>query len=174
MKSHALLKSVCVSVVTVMFGLTTLSAMAGSTRIAGTFSQSYSKQEVLPIPQAQGHIIMLTESQGSNSNTNGSGYMDGAKVVISEIVDLNRGNGPHQGYVTQTMSNGDETVTHFNGKVTTTMTAEERPNTTMKGSWKTIRGTGQYSGIKGSGTYAGYFTSEKDYVVDWKGYYFIQ
>ncbi|MFQ5660985.1 MAG: hypothetical protein ACE5GZ_11200 [Gammaproteobacteria bacterium] len=174
MKSHTLLKSVFLSVVTVIFGLTTLAAMAGSTRITGKFSQSYSKQEALPIPQAQGHVIMLTESQGSNSSTNGSAYMDGAKVVISEIVDLDRGNGPHQGYVTQTMPNGDETVTHFDGKVTTTMTAEGQPNTTFKGNWKAIRGTGQYSGIKGSGTYVGRFTSEKDYVVDWKGYYFIQ
>ncbi len=174
MKTQTLLKTVPLSVVTIIFGLMTTTTMAGSTDIAGQFKQSYTKQEVIPIPQAQGHMIMLTQTKGTNTSTNKSGYMDGAEVVISEILDLNQGNGPHQGYVTQTMSNGDETVTSFEGKVTTTMTAEDRPNTTMKGSWKKVSGTGKYQGIKGSGTYAGYFTSEKDYVIDWKGSYAIK
>lgn len=72
------------------------------------------------------------------------------------------------------MSNGDETVTSFNGKVTTTMTAEGQPNTTMSGSWEKVSGKGQYKGIQGSGTYKGYFTSESEYVIDWNGYYFLQ
>ena len=146
--------------------------MAASTRISGHFEQAYVKQEVLPVPQAQGHMIMLTQANGTNKDTNGTGFMDGAQVVIQEIADLNQGNGPHSGYVIQTMSNGDEVVVKINGRISTTLTAEGQPNTSFSGDWKFKSGTGQYKNIKGSGTYQGHFTSEKEYVVDWNGYYF--
>ena len=147
---------------------------AASEKISGQFQQTYTKQDGLPIPQSQGHMVVLTQSEGKNSSTNGSSYMNGANVTISEIADLNRGNGPHSGYVTQTMPNGDETVTSYQGMVTTVLSDSGQPQTSFKGSWEKVSGSGQYKGIKGSGTYTGHFTSEKDYVIDWNGYYFLQ
>lgn len=174
MKMLTFVKTVTIVTAVLSLGLGATASLAASTKIAGQFKQTYVKQEALPVPQSQGHVIMLTQSDGKGTNTNGSDYMDGAKVVIQEIADLNRGNGPHNGYVTQTMPNGDETVTSFEGKVTTGLTEDGQPRTTLQGSWKKVSGTGQYEGIQGSGTYEGYFTSEKDYVVDWSGYYFLR
>ncbi|MBI4005548.1 MAG: hypothetical protein HY356_02665 [Gammaproteobacteria bacterium] len=175
MKSYNYFKAMVMVMAMLSLGLVTSASMAGNfEKIAGQFNQTYSKQEVLPVPQAQGHIIMLTQSKGKGTSTNGSGYMDGAQVVINEIVDLNQGNGPHSGYVTQTMPNGDETVTRFTGQVSTILTSEGQPNTTFSGRWENVSGAGQYTGITGSGTYNGHFVSEKEYVVDWEGYYFLQ
>jgi hypothetical protein len=160
-------------VITVLsLGLGTTASIAGSTKIAGQFKQKYTKQEVLPVPQAEGHMLMLTETQGSNTNRGQNDYMDSAQVVLREIVDLEQGNGSHSGYVIETSSNGDEVIAKFSGQVTTVM-VEGQPNTTMKGSWSKIRGTGKYEGIKGSGTYDGHFISENEYVIDWNGYYFL-
>ncbi len=176
MKSYNVFKTITMVIALLSLALGATLSMAASTKIAGQFNQTYTKQEVIPVPQGQGHMLMLTETQGKNSNKGEASYMDGATVVvvIDEIVDLNQGNGPHSGYVTQTMANGDETVTQFSGQVTTTLTADGQPSTTMSGTWKKISGTGQYKGIKGSGTYNGRFISENQYVVDWKGYYFLQ
>ena len=43
------------------------------------------------------------------------------------------------------------------------------PMTTFKGKWEYASGTGKYAGIKGKGDYNGYFTSQTNYVIDWKG-----
>ena len=175
MKSYNFFRTMMVVIAILSSSLVTTASVAGSfEKIAGQFKQAYTKQEVLPVPQAQGHMIMLTQSKGKGTSTNGSGYMNGAQVVISEIVDLNQGNGPHSGYVTQTMPNGDETVTRFSGLVSTTLTPDGQPNTTFSGRWENVNGTGQYTGITGSGVYNGHFTSEKEYVVDWDGYYYLQ
>ncbi len=173
MKSYSLFKTMMMVITILSIGLGTTMSMAASTKIAGQFKQKYTKQEVLPVPQAEGHILMLTETQGSNTNRGQSDYMDSAQIVLREIVDLEQGNGSHSGYVIETSSNGDEVIAKFSGQITTVM-VEGKPNTTMKGSWSKIRGTGEYEGIKGSGTYDGHFISENEYVIDWNGYYFLQ
>ena len=94
--------------------------------------------------------------------------MDGGTAINKDIADLFQGNGPHSGYVTLS-KDGSETVNKWHGAVTTTLNKDGTPNTTMKGEWQTIRGTGKYQNAEGSGTYQGYFTSQKDYVVDWSG-----
>ncbi len=154
--------------------VTTMSMAADYQKIAGQFKQAYVKQEVLPVPHSQNHIIMLTQANGVNTDINKNGFMPGAKVVIQEIADLNQGNGPHSGYVTQTMENGDVVVVKIQGNVSTVMSAEGLPNTSVKGDWVFDHGSGKYNGISGSGTYTGYFTSEKEFTVDWNGYYFVQ
>ena len=174
MKSFNAIRPVMMGMTLVSLGLLTPMSMAGSfEEIAGQYKQAYTKQEALPVPQAQGHVIMLTQSKGTGKSTNGSAYMDGAQVVISEIADISQGNGPHSGYVTQTMANGDETVTRFSGRITTTLTPEGQPNTTFAGRWENVSGSGQYTGITGSGAYNGHFISENEYVVDWSGYYYV-
>jgi len=44
------------------------------------------------------------------------------------------------------------------------------PNTTMKGDYILVEGTGALSGIKGKGTYSGYFTSPDKFHVSWEGH----
>jgi len=174
MKTLHLFKTFIMSIFMLTLGLGSAVSMAGNyEKIQGQFNQAYTKQEAVTIPQTQGHMVMLTQSKGKNTNTNGAGYMHGAQVVIDEIIDLNQGNGPHSGYVIQTMPNGDETVTKYSGLVTTTLTLEGQPNTTMAGKWEKFRGKGQYTGVTGSGTYTGHFVSESEYVIDYNGYIYV-
>src|SRR4030066_392580 len=46
-----------------------------------------------------------------------------------------------------------------------------QPQTTFKGNFTYIAGTGQYKNIEGSGQYTGAFTSPTSYTVEWEGKY---
>lgn len=175
MKFHNFIKTI--SMVLTMVALSTTSILSMATdyqKISGQFRQTYVKQEVLPVPHSQNHIIMLTQANGKNTDVNKNGFMPGAKVVIQEIADLNQGNGHSSGYVTQTMENGDVVVVKIEGDISTVISADGQPNTSIKGDWVFDHGSGKYNGITGSGTYTGYFTGEKEFTVDWDGYYFVQ
>ncbi len=144
---------------------------AETIQVSGHFEPSYTQRHVLGVPQTQGHVLMLTMAEGVNRDTSKTGYMDGAKVKIHEILDLHRGNGFSSGYVSQTMPNGDEVLVKIAGIVSTNMSGEGKPQTSFSGNWQLQKGAGEYEGISGSGTYKGYFTGETDFIVDWKGYY---
>jgi hypothetical protein len=72
------------------------------------------QQHALPVADQTGPILLLTQSAGTNRSTGSSEYMDGAQVINREIADLTRGNGPHQGYVTQ-IKGADTSVTRWQG-----------------------------------------------------------
>ena len=175
MKLHHLTRSLSVLVTILIAVFTTMPAMAEYSRISGAFkSVKYTKQEAIPVPQTQGHIIMLTNAATMNTDTSDTGFMNGANVVISEIVDLDKGTGPSNGYVTFTMNNGDEIVCKINGNISTTMSADGQPHTGFSGKWSYISGKGKYTNITGSGNYQGHFVAQDEFVVDWNGYYFLQ
>lgn len=155
-----------------LLALSSPSSVAADTQIAGQFKVSYSKQEAIPVPDVEGQVLLLAQAEGSNV-TNAGDYMGGAQVTNREILDLRNGNGRHSGYVTFT-KDGSTVVDKWSGNVTTTLNPDGSPNITFEGSFEKISGTGKYQGIQGSGTYKGYFTSEKEYVVDWTGYYSLK
>jgi hypothetical protein len=133
---------------------------------SGSYDGTYTKRELLPIPDQEGHALMLTESTGSAVHPGGP--LEGFSVVTREIADLRQGNGPHQGYVV--FSKGDDQqVVRFEGTVTTTM-KDGTPNTTMNGTYAIIGATGVLAGRAGEGTYAGYFTAEDKYQLNWDGH----
>lgn len=175
MKLHHSIKFLSVLVTLLITGLTAMPVMAEYSRISGAFkSVKYTKQEVIPVPQSQGHIIMLTNATTMNTDTSDTGFMSGANVVISEIVDLEQGNGPSRGYVTFTMKNGDEIVCEIRGDISTSMSANGHPDTGFTGKWSYISGQGKYANITGSGNYQGHFVAQDEFVVDWNGYYFLE
>jgi hypothetical protein len=94
--------------------------------------------------------------------------MDGAQVTNREIADLTQGNGPHQGYITEILG-ADTTVTRWQGKVTTSLGPDQKPNTRFEGSWSKIKGTGQYEAVTGAGSYKGRMTSPTEYTIEWSG-----
>lgn len=146
------------------------STLADGGKIAGSMSLNYSKQETLPVAEAPGNVLILGELRGSNKSTNGSDYMDGAEVTNREIVRLFQGNGPNSGYITLS-KNGNSTVALWNGMVSTVMSKDGQPQTSFKGSWEYVAGSGKYDGIKGSGEFQGHFTSQTSYDVSWSGDY---
>jgi hypothetical protein len=148
-----------------LIGLAPTGASADKVKDSGSYDSTYVKRELLPIPDQEGHALMLTESTGSAVHPGGP--LDGFSVVTLEIADLRQGNGPHQGYVV--FSKGDDRqVISFEGNVTTTM-KDGKPNTTMKGKYAVVSATGALAGTQGEGSYSGYFTGEAKYHIDWDG-----
>lgn len=147
-------------------------ALAEGGNISGSITFSYTKQEALPVAEAPGHLVQLVEVKGVNKNTGSTDHMDGAAVTNREIARLFQGNGPHSGYITLDES-GNATTALWSGEVTTVMSPEGQPQTSFKGSWEYVAGTGKYEGIRGKGEYHGQFTSQSSYVVDWSGEYAV-
>lgn len=131
-------------------------------RVGGTFTMTYTQRHPLSIVDTEGHVLIATEAKGRNRSTGPGSYMDGAEVRNSEIADLVQGNGPHQGYVTL-RKGGEEHVSKWSGKVTTTLGADQKPVTTFEGTWTKVKGP------IGQGTYRGRLTGGDAYTVDWEG-----
>lgn len=147
-------------------------AMAEGGNISGSITLSYTKQEALPVAEAPGHMVLLGEVKGANKNTGSTDYMDGAEVTNREIGRLFQGNGTHSGYITLG-KNGNSSIALWSGEVTTVMPPEGQPQTSFKGNWEYVAGTGKYDGIRGKGEYRGHFTSQTSYVVEWSGEYSV-
>lgn len=146
-------------------GLTSPSAFADKIKDSGSFDATLVKRDMQPIPDQDGHALMLSDAAGTS--TNPGGLLDGFPVSVRDIVDLRQGTGPQQGYVIYSRG-ADQEVVKIDGMVTTTM-KKGQPNTTFKGNWVIVSGTGALAGIEGAGTYSGYFSAADKYHVDWEG-----
>jgi hypothetical protein len=160
-------RSIAILASMAVIGLGSTSALAGKIKESGSFDATYAKRDVQPIPDQEGHILMLSDATATNKDTAGTGFLDGFSANIREIADLSRGTGPSQGYVIYSKG-PDQLVVKINANVTTTM-KDGQPNTTFKGSWVGVSGMGALAGSEGNGTYSGYFTAEDKYHVDWEG-----
>lgn len=152
----------------VAFTLPGWSPAVAPSRIAGTFTAKYAEQHPLPVPDAEGHSLMLGRVQGVNRSTGPTPYMDQASVTSLEFGDLIQGNGPHQGYITFSQG-GDTAISKWSGKVTTTLSPDKTPMTSFAGTWTKVKGSGRYQDVTGKGTYKGRFISQTEYTVDWSG-----
>jgi hypothetical protein len=137
-------------------------------QVSGVFTMKVGQQQALPVATPADPVLLLTQSSGTNHSTGKSTYMDGAEAISREIADLTQGNGPHQGYITEILG-ADTAVTRWQGKVTTTLDADQKPITRFEGTWSKFKGTGQYHGVTGAGSYKGRMTSPTDYTVEWSG-----
>lgn len=143
--------------------LLTLNIAYAEVAVNGSFSTALVSQNILSIDN-NGHILRLAEAKGINKGN----FLDGWSAVNKEIDDLTQGNGPQSGHLL--FSKGTESVgAAWSGVVTTVLGENNMPMTSFKGRWSYTSGTGPNSDIQGSGTYQGYFTSETEYTVEWKG-----
>ncbi len=141
---------------------------AGTNEISGKATMAYTKKEVVPIGDIEGHIIMLGVSSGLNSNTGNWDFMEGATATTRSTADLTKGNGPQVGYFTVSKE-GNETVAKYSGTIKTVLSKDKKPMTSFSGEWKYIKCAGKYEGCSGEGTYKGNFISENAYTVEYKG-----
>ena len=146
-------------------GFAPTNALAESVKDAGGYDAVYTKRDIQPIPDQDGHVLMLIEASGTASNPGGP--LDGFSVTERETADLRQGNGPQQGYLIFSKGS-DQVIVKFEGNVTT-MLKDGRPKTTMKGKYAINSATGALVGEKGEGNYSGYFTAEDKYHIDWEG-----
>src|ERR1700733_13373912 len=114
-------------------GLGSQTALAADTEDSGSMDAVYAKREIQPIPDRDGHILMLTEAVGTAKDASGTASVDGFATSIREISDLNQGNGPSKGYVVFSKGS-DQEVVKIEGNVTTVM-KDGRPSTTVEGHW---------------------------------------
>jgi hypothetical protein len=170
MSRHTILRA-AVAASLVPVSLVTLlgwSSDPAPSRVAGTFSVKYAEQHPLAVPDGEGHALVLGRARGTNRSTGPTLFIDKGDVTNLEFADLHQGNGPQQGYIS--MSQGaDSLISKWSGKVTTVLSPDKTPITTMAGTWATVRGTGRYENAVGKGTYKGHFTSRAEYTVDWSG-----
>ena len=131
-------------------------------RVGGTYTMTYSQRHPIPVPDADGHVVIATEATGANRSTGPSTFEDGAQVTIIESADMIQGSGPHHGYAVMTL-NGDVVVNQWTGKLTTVLGPDHQPTTSFKGTWTSMKGPA------GHGTYEGRITGPDTYTVEWAG-----
>jgi hypothetical protein len=137
-------------------------------QVSGVFTMKVAQEQALPVASPADPVLLLTQSSGTNRSTGKSAYMDGAEVVNRQIADLTQGNGPHQGYIVESLG-ADTSVTSYRGNVVTTLGPDHKPSTRFEGSWSKLKGTGQYEGVTGTGSYKGSMTAPTEYTVEWSG-----
>jgi hypothetical protein len=131
-------------------------------RVGGTYTMTYSERHPIPVPDADGHVVMATQATGTNRSTGPSRFEDGAQVTIIESADMIQGSGPHQGYAVVTVD-GNVRVNRWSGQLTTVFGPDHQPATSFKGTWTSVKGPA------GKGTYEGRITGPNTYTVTWAG-----
>ncbi|OGC89310.1 MAG: hypothetical protein A2W25_13420 [candidate division Zixibacteria bacterium RBG_16_53_22] len=143
------------------------------TAVGGKLTCNFVDQKQFAVDNIQGHALSLTQSAGNNISAKADSFMDGATVTNYSVGDLVKGTGYQFGYVMFT-KDADTTWAKWDHETTTAIPAEGQPQTTFKGNFTYIAGTGQYKNIEGSGQYTGAFTSPTSYTVEWEGKYSIK
>jgi hypothetical protein len=136
--------------------------------ISGNYIAAYAMQKAMPVPDAQGHMLMLVETHATNKNTGPTDFLEGAQVVNREMRDLVQGDGTHNGYITFTDNDGEITA-KWDGNVKTTLTKDGQPRTTFNGDWTWTKATGHYAAYTSSGKYTGYAPSPDKVYIEWEG-----
>ena len=157
-----------------IFGLYVSSLMAQEKfKIAGKATAAYTVRKVVEVGDTEGHSLYLLKNEGFNESTGEHKFMDGAEVVWFAISDYIKGNGPHTVYLKMSL-NDNVVYSKAEGKTTTTLSPEGKPDTTFEGSFTFTKGTGKYKNIQGSCTYKGKLVSSVIIVNEWEGEYFIK
>ena len=135
--------------------------------VSGAFTVTYESPSTPHGKNASGASIFISKATGTNHNNGSGSYLSDARVVNVDTSAMVNGNGTHSGIATFSYG-GNTVVKQFTGKVKTVM-SNGKPESTFSGTWKVVRGTGEYARITGSGTYSGRFETSKKYTVAWKG-----
>ena len=141
-------------------------AQADEVMRSGTWTSKITSREVVPLGGAD-RLLVAQMAVGTNKGRAGDPDLDAAKTYFSELVQLDRGNGPQAGTISQVGDDGTVT-SHDAGTITTTM-MDGQPRTTGEGTWRLVSGTGAYGGASGSGTYTFTMVSQTDVAGEWKG-----
>ena len=142
-------------------------------QIAGKQTTAVTRQERSDIADMEDHMFSLSEWNGINVSSGDTEFMDGAQVVSFNIADLVHFNGPFQGY-SLFSKKGESVFARFEGKLTTTLSSDGTPLTTMEATYSWTKGTGQFENIRGGGTIKGRYIASNFMTVDWEGEYWIE
>ena len=136
--------------------------------MSGKATIKYTKKEVVPVGDVEGHILLLGEATGPSVNTGKWDFMNGATATSRSTADLTKGNGTQSGYFILS-KDSSQTVAKYTGTVKTILSPEGKPLTSISGEWKYVKATGAYEGCTGQGVCQGNFLSENEIAVEFKG-----
>ena len=149
----------------ILAAIAVIPTIAQAETYGGQFSGRFVKQDVHP---AGGNaVVMAGLATGTNSDTAGNAFMNGASVVWTGTQILDRGNGPEQGVITLVGKDGVASAA-YKGTIKTTV-QDGKPYTTGSGTWEPVAGTGPHQGMKGGGTYSLTMTSPTEFRGEWRG-----
>jgi hypothetical protein len=155
-----------------ILGVTTAEAQQ-KYQIAGKQTLAFTKQERSMVGDIESHMLSLVEAEGVNLSTGTIEFFSGAQVIniiASDLVDFS---GPVQGYSISKKGN-DSLYAKLEGRITTSMSSEGSPLTTIEAKMTWLKGTGRYENIQGNGTAKGRYIASNIYTVDWEGEYWIK
>jgi hypothetical protein len=139
-----------------------------SIRTGGTFTMTYTQQQVTPMGDVEGHIVIAGQAAGTGRSAGASPFMDGAVVTQVSLTELTQGSGPDQGYIVES-KDGETSSTRYTGSVKTVPGPDGQPLTTFEGTWTKLGGSGRYAGVTGAGRYRGRMTAPNASVIEWEG-----
>jgi len=143
-------------------------AAAQVNAMSGKSTVTFTKREMIPVGDVEGHVLVLTEASGTNENTGKWAFMEGATTFGRSIMDMTKGNGTHNGYFILSKDN-NLAVSKLTGTVKTVLSPEGKPLTSYSGEWKWVKCTGIFEGCTGQGVYQGTMISEKEVLSEYKG-----
>jgi len=126
--------------------------------VRGTVARSL----MLRVPDQQGHLLGLVETQGTNESTGTQPFLHAASVRIVETWDFVVGSGSDRGFIIFT-AGADTLVARYEG------TAAEKAGggTEIRGRFTFLRGVGELFGISGDGSYEG-LASPQGFDFRWR------
>ena len=160
---RTIMVSILTLVMLVAFGLVGTQAKAETVKF--TVTNYITKLEAIPVPDVEGHVLLLIERRGVAVFEDGSVAAYHARLMG----DLTKYHGPAQGYSELTYPDGSKNMTKW--QVTIEIPAGKKLPT-FKGKGDYIKGTGRFEGIKGTISISGQFVTtygketKGDMVVD--------
>ena len=153
-----------------LFGLTFVGAQAKAETVKFTVTSYITKVEAIPVPDVEGHVLILGERRGV------AVFEDGTAAAYHTrfICDFIKYHGPCQGYTDLTYPDGSKSIVKY--KLTVEIPAGKKL-LTLKGKGDFIKGTGRFEGIKGTISLNGYYVTpygketKGDLVVNVTGTY---
>ena len=150
------------------FSVTTSTAQE-KVKINAKATGVFTEYEQMKPDDTEGHTLTSYEAKGA-----GMGSSGGHTFISHGMSDLVKVNGTHHGYYKATDKDGHVWFAKWQGKVTTTMSPEGRPNVQFAGTWSFIKGTGKWENVQGGGTYKGMFIGDGIFSNVTEGEYFIK
>jgi len=132
-----------------LFGLTLFGTQAKAETVKFKVTSYITKVEAIPVPDVEGHILLIGERRGVAAFEDGSA----AAYHTRATCDLTKFQGPCQGYTDLTYPDGSKTIVKY--RCTFEIPAGKKLPT-LKGEGEFIKGTGRFEGIKGTASFSGY------------------
>jgi hypothetical protein len=136
----------------VFFGLAFLGTQAKAETVKFTVTSYLTKVEAIPVPDAEGHVLILAERRGVAVFEDESA----AAYHTRAICDLTKGHGPCDGYTDLSYPDGSKTIVNYE---CTFQVPEGKKLSTFEGKGVYIKGTGRFEGIEGTVSFNGYYVT---------------